>query len=147
MLPPVLWHAGRASIERPTLAGRTVGDHHANSGLGLFCATEPADYIAGFGATIFALTLKPDPCVMQLTIRELSRMGWKEDAPGYPQSREWFEQQGREWAQEFDAIALVESSGEIKQAIVLRDCAIVACTKMSVEDYLETVALPKKRCA
>lgn len=145
MLPPVLWHASRASIDRPTLAGRTVGDNHANSGLGLFCATEPADYIAGFGATIFALTLVPDPQVMQLTIRELSKMGMPSESPGDPGSREWFEEQGRQWSKEFDAVALVEASGEVHQAIVLRDSAVVACEKMSLEHYLNVVALPKNK--
>lgn len=139
MLPPVLWHASRAAIDRPTLAGRTVGDNHANSGLGLFCATEPADYIARFGATIFALTLVDSPRIMPLTIQELSKMGMPMALHGETGSREWFEQQGREWAKEYDAVALVEASGEIHQAIVLRDSAIVACAKMSVEDYLRAV--------
>ena len=50
-LPRRLWHASRANIERPTIAGRTEGENHANSGLGIYCATEPASYIASFGAS------------------------------------------------------------------------------------------------
>ena len=60
MTPTKLWHASRADIARPTISGRTVGDHHDNSGLGLFCATAPEAYIANFGPYIFELDLVDD---------------------------------------------------------------------------------------
>jgi hypothetical protein len=144
MIPPVLWHASRADIDRPTLAGRTVGDNHQNSGLGLWCAAKPARYIAGFGATIFALTLVDHPRVKRLTIRELAAMGKPLNEPGQPGSREWFEEQGRQWAQQFDVVALVESSGEVAQAIVLSDSAIVGCERMTASDFLESVATAER---
>lgn len=90
MTSRILWHASRADIDRPTIAGRTVGENHANSGLGLFCATAPHSYIAGFGHHIHALTIKDDPRVLTIFVRELAAMGPKgldEEA-----SRAWFEQ-------------------------------------------------------
>lgn len=150
MIPSVLWHASRAEMDRPTLAGRTVGDNHNNSGLGLYCATAPDGYIARFGSTIFALTLIPEPRVMELTIRELAALGrsmaWSES--GSTGSRAWFEELGRKWSEAFDVVALRESSGEIAQAIVLRDDAVVSCERFSAKEYLTQIStreLPSNR--
>jgi len=136
--PSKLWHAGRADIVQPTVAGRSVGNNHENSGLGLYCATVPARYITGFGETVFGLTIKSNPRVLSLSIRELAEMGQGRD--GCPRSREWFEAQGRRWSEDFDVVALVESSGAITQAIVLLDDAIVGCEKFAAKDYLERIA-------
>jgi hypothetical protein len=132
-LPRRLWHASRANIERPTLAGRTEGENHANSGLGIYCATKPANYIASFGAFIHELTLRPDVRVMRMTISELSAMGW---VKGEPRERDWFEQEGRRLGQSFDLIELIEISGLAEQAIVLNDSAILECKVQSAEAFL-----------
>ncbi len=142
----VLWHASRANIDRPTLAGRTVGTNHANSGLGLFCATEPASYIAGFGATVFALTLHQPLRVKRLSIRELAALGNQPgDGPSGLVDRAWFENLGRQWAQDFDVVALVESSGVVAQAIVLRDEAIAGCHRQTATEFLAMGALAAAR--
>lgn len=133
-----LWHASRAHIDRPTIAGRTEGDNHANSGLGLFCATTAAEYITGFGATVHELTLAPDVRVMRLTIRELAKMGM--DEQGNFRTRAQFDQLGRQWAKGYDLIELEESSGDVAQAIVLNDAAIVACKAMTAEEFLASLA-------
>ena len=134
--PRRLWHASRANIERPTLAGRTEGENHANSGLGIYCATKPASYIASFGAFIHELTLRPDARVMRMTIGELSAMGW---VKGEPRERDWFEQEGRRLGQSFDLIELVEISGKVEQAIVLNDSAILECSVQSATDFLASL--------
>lgn len=134
--PRRLWHASRANIDRPTIAGRTEGENHANSGLGIYCATEPASYIASFGAFIHELTLHPEVRVMRMTISELSAMGW---AKGEPRERDWFEQEGRRLGQSFDLIELIEISGRADQAIVLNDSAIVACSVQSAADFLASL--------
>ena len=128
-LPTVLWHASRANIERPTIANRTEGDNHANSGLGLWCATGPHDYIAGFGATVFALTLVPNARVKEMSLSELVKLGRDE-------SREWFDALGREWSQSFDVVSLVERTGEACQAIVLNDAAIASVKRFTQEAFL-----------
>lgn len=131
----VLWHASRAVVDRPTLAGRTEGENHANSGLGLFCATGPHSYIGGFGAAIYALTLKDEPRITQMSIRELMEMG--REGP-IVRSRAWFEAEGQRLAHAFDVIELVELGGFVSQAIVLRDDAIVAVKRMTSEAFLQT---------
>lgn len=132
--PRLLWHASRADIDRPTLAGRTVGDNHDNSGLGIFCATEPHDYIIGFGEFVHELTVRPDAKVLRMTLAEfaaLSRRPWQENG-----HREWFEQEGRRLAQEYDLVDLVEITGVVEQSIILRDEAIVASRKFSAQEYM-----------
>ena len=70
-----LWHASREEIERPTIEGRTAGDNHANSGLGIYCATKPMDYICGFGGFVHELVLAPASRILRMTIPELNKMG------------------------------------------------------------------------
>ena len=127
--PQVLWHASRATIERPTIANRTAGENHANSGLGLWCATWPHDYIAGFGPTVFALTLVAAPRVMQMSLGELVRLGRDE-------SREWFDALGREWGRDFNVVEIMEKTGEVHQAIVLNDDAIAAVQRFDHATFL-----------
>lgn len=126
----MLWHASRADIDRPTIANRTVGDGHHNSGLGLFCATAPMDYIAGFGSFIHQLTISPHAKALNMPIRELASLGYGED-------RSWFENEGRRHARKYGLIYLVEASGIVEQAIVLRDDTIVSCRKMKLEEFME----------
>lgn len=132
--PRVVWHASRADIERPTLEGRTLGDNHANSGLGIFCGAEPHSYLAGFGETVFALTLAPDARALQMSISELARMG--RSAHGGVLERAWFESEGRRLAQGYDLIELVEIHGKVEQVILPRDEAVVAVEKMMRETFL-----------
>lgn len=129
----VLWHASRADVDRPTIAGRTRGTNHANSGLGLYCATGPHDYIAGFGDTVFALTLHPQARVMRMGITQLRDLG--RSGPNEV-SREWFDQEGRRLGERFDVIDLVETNGQVDQTIVLNDAAIVAVRKFSAQAFL-----------
>jgi hypothetical protein len=131
--PLVLWHASRADIDRPTIAGRTVGENHANSGLGLFCATAPHAYIAGFGPHVHALTIKEDAKAFTLWVRELAAMGPRD--LNEEDSRVWFEQEGQRLSKEYDLIHLKESNGNIEQAIILHDAAIVSSTRFSMEEY------------
>ena len=137
-----LWHASRANISRPTIAGRTEGDNHENSGLGIFCATEPADYIAGFGSTVHEITLHHSVRVMRLKIKELAAMG---RVSGEPQrTRQWFETEGRRWGKDYDVVELVEMDGQVAQAIILNDDAIAACTARPVEAFLAGLAQPRR---
>ena len=134
-VPPVVWHASRANVDRPTLGGRTVGDNHNNSGLGLFCATKAEPYISGFGDVIFKLHLIENPKVLPMTISELSQMSFQKQLGEYA-SRKWFEDQGAHWAKDYDVIALVEINDDVGQVIVLHDEAIVSCDKLSKEEYM-----------
>lgn len=131
-LPAVVWHASRTDIDRPTLAGRVAGPYHANSGLGLFCGTQPSNYLAGFGSTIFALTLNPESRVLAMDVPALRHL----DQPEEERDRQWFEAEGRRLAADYDVIALMESSGSIDQVILLTDNAIVSAAKMSAETFL-----------
>lgn len=139
-----LWHASRFEIDRPTLAGRSAGANHANSGLGLFCATHPRDYLTGFGDHLLELTLRPGLRVMALTIDGLVRF---DRAAGGGQDRSWFEAEGRRLAQDYDLIALVEIDGTVEQAIVLSDDAILTSTPLSLEAFNERVvaATPRRK--
>lgn len=128
--PRLLWHASRADINRPTINGRTTGDNHNNSGLGIYCATKPMDYICGFGDTVHQLSICDDARVLRMTIKELANLGRDE-------SRQWFEQEGRRLATRYDIIELVEITGIAEQAIVLADEAITACIKLTREQYLD----------
>lgn len=130
--PRVVWHASRADIPCPTLAGRTVGDNHDNSGLGLYCATAPHAYIAGFGGHVFALTLSPDVRCMRLPIAELARMGRGPEE----RDRAWFEAEGRRWGQACDVVELEEVDGQVQQVIVLNDAAITAVERYPAAEFL-----------
>lgn len=134
-ISPVVWHASRADIDRPTLLGRTVGDNHANSGLGIFCATEADPYIAGFGDFIFELHLKENPKVFPLTIPQLREMGYQDHIQT---TREWFEEKGKALSSEYDLIALVEISGNVDQVILLRDDVVESVVKHSVENFKQS---------
>jgi hypothetical protein len=130
--PRILWHASRADIDRPTIAGRTEGDNHANSGLGIYCAMAPYDYINGFGAHIHALTLKEDVRVLSMKLDDLRRMGERaQDDP----DRKWYEAQGRRLARDYDIIEIVEINGAAEQAIILSDEAVVSSQRMTSEEF------------
>lgn len=124
VLPSVVWHASRTHAARPTLAGRTPGGHHPNSGLGLFCATTRADYLRGFGAFLHRLTLRSPLRVLPMTVNELRQMGDAMDLDE-PQMRAWFEAEGQRRAETYDLIALVELENRVDQVIILRDEVIV----------------------
>lgn len=131
--PLVLWHASRADVDRPTIAGRTEGANHGNSGLGIFCATGPHDYIGGFGDAIHSLTLREDARVRTITVRELYEMG---EAPnGDERDRAWFDAEGRRLAENHDVVLIAESSGWTSQAIILRDDAVVSSRRMTKEEF------------
>lgn len=131
--PLVLWHASRADIDRPTIAGRMEGTNHGNSGLGIFCATGPHDYIGGFGDAIHSLTLRADARVKTITVRELYEMG--ETPNGDERDRAWFDAEGRRLAEKHDVILIAESSGWTSQAIILRDDAVVSSRRMTREEF------------
>lgn len=136
VLGRTLWHASRDDIARPTMAGRTPGENHANSGLGIFCATLPRDYISGFGAFIYELELRSDLRVLNMTVREMGRMGHNSEWAGEElPSRAWFEAKGRQLALDYDLIALAEIDGTIEQAIVLNDEAIAMARQLSREEF------------
>lgn len=131
--PLTLWHASRADIERPTIVGRTEGANHGNSGLGIFCATGPHDYIGGFGDAIHSLTLRPDARTMTISVRDLYEMG---EAPnGDERDRAWFDAEGRRLADKHDVILIAEGSGWVSQAIILRDDAVVSSQRMTKEEF------------
>ena len=128
----VLWHASRApaGVDRPTLAGRTVGEGHANSGLGLFCASGPHDYLTGFGATVFELALRADVRRRTLTLREFVALSHQH------QDREAFEALGRAWAAQWDVVDILEMDGWHSQSIVLADHAIEYVRRHTAEQFL-----------
>ncbi len=128
-----LWHASRADVERPTIAGRTEGRNHGNSGLGIFCATGPHDYIGGFGESIHSLTLRPDARSTTITVRELYEMGSNDE--GDERDRRWFEAEGRRLAEDHDVVLIAESSGWISQAVILRDDAVASSQRMTKEEF------------
>ena len=127
-----LWHASRSHTGRPTAAGRTDGGNHPNSGLGLFCAVEPAAYLTGFGAILHELSLRPGAKLLPLTVSELRDMGGQ---GSMERDRSWFEQEGQRLAQSYDGIALVELDQRVSQIIVLRDDAIVGHRQVSLEEF------------
>ena len=132
--PRVLWHASRANINRPTISGRTEGSHHANSGLGIFCATAPHEYLSGFGSSFHALTLSPDARALKMWTRDLARMGrgnWEEG----DNDRQWFEQEGRRLGKEYDIIELVEIEGNVEQVIILNDEVVLSSAKLSLDEF------------
>ena len=131
--PLVLWHASRADVDRPTIAGRTEGTNHGNSGLGIFCATGPHDYIGGFGDAIHSLTLRADARVKTITVRELYEMG--ERPNGDERDRAWFDAEGRRLAERHDVVLIAESSGWTSQAIILRDDAVASSRRMTKEEF------------
>lgn len=133
VLPAVVWHGSRADIDRPTLAGRTEGENHANSGLGLFCATAPDPYITNFGPVVFALTLAASPRVLFWTVAELRRQSGRSGTE--EPARAWFECEGRRLAAVYDVIALRETDGTIRQVIVLADAAIASVEKLSAAEF------------
>lgn len=132
MTPTKLWHASRADIARPTLSGRTVGDHHDNSGLGLFCATAPDDYIANFGPYIFELDLVDDLRVKRLTIGEFAALSRSAGT-----TRAEFEALGLRWSDQYDCLAIEEVDGQVRQAVILSDRAIANATRHDVQGFLE----------
>ena len=132
MTPTKLWHASRADIARPTLSGRTVGDHHDNSGLGLFCATEPAAYIANFGPYVFELDLVDDLRVKRLTIGEFAAL-----SRSAGDTRAEFAALGRQWSDEYDCLAIEEVDGQVRQMVILSDRAIANATRHDVQGFLD----------
>lgn len=129
--PPVLWHASRSAVDRPTLEGRIAGDNHANSGLGLWCATAPHGYLSGFGSTVHALTLASDLRVLTLPLSEVAAMG--RHGQGSPaEDRAWFEAHGRRLAETYELLVILEHNGFSSQAIVLKDEAIADSMAMPV---------------
>ncbi len=130
--PLTLWHASRADIERPTIAGRTEGDHHANSGLGIFCATGPHDYIVNFGGDVHALVIREDARIMDLTIPELRIMGETRDGE---RDRAWFDAEGRRLGKDFDVIMLRETDGLSTQAVILNDEAVASSRRMDEKTF------------
>lgn len=130
--PLTLWHASRADIERPTIVGRTEGDHHPNSGLGIFCATGPHSYIAGFGADVHALVIRDDARIMDLTVSDLRKMGEVGDDE---RDRVWFDARGRELAKDFDVIMIREGNGLSTQAIILNDEVVSSSRRMDVAEF------------
>ena len=131
--PLTLWHASRADVDRPTIAGRTEGTNHGNSGLGIFCATGPHDYIGGFGDAIHSLTLRADARTRTITVRELYEMG---EAPnGDERDRAWFNAEGRRLAEKHDVVLIAESSGWVSQAVILRDDAVASSRRMTREEF------------
>lgn len=130
----VLWHAGRADVDRPTIAGRTAGEHHGNSGLGLFCATLPRDYIRGFGEHLYALTVAEGARVLHWSIHDLRQASDALDSRGA------FEGEGRRLAQDFDLIEIEEIDGTVEQVIVLNDAAIVSVDRIPLEYFKRLAA-------
>lgn len=129
--PRVVWHAGRACLDRPTISGCTTGNNHANSGLGLFCATGPHDYIAGFGGWVYRMELAADLRIMRMETLDLAKMGRQFH------DRDEFDRYGRELARQYDLIELAEINGDVAQCIILNDEAIVACQRMGIADFQE----------
>jgi hypothetical protein len=146
MTPKTLWHASRADIAKPTIANRTVGDNHANSGLGLFCATAPDAYIANFGPYVFALELNAHVRVHTLRIEDFAALSRDRQ-----RDRNWFEAQGREWAQQYDVVLIQEIDGRTAQAIIVSDAAIARVTRYDAPAFLSgpakvpAVATPRPR--
>lgn len=124
----LLWHASRHDIQRPTVAGRVAGVNAENSGLGLFCATVPRDYISGFGPWVHEIVLHDELRVLRMDITTLAGMGRWED-------RAWFEAEGRRLAQDYDVIELIEIDGRCEQVIVLRDAAIADSRRLTAEQF------------
>lgn len=131
-----LWHASRSDVERPTVAGRIPGEHHANSGLGLFCATAPHSYIAGFGDNIHEMTLKSDARIMEMGIIDLQKMGEDKSSLDEP-NRAWFENEGRRISQDHDVIILLETNGYPSQAILLNDDCVETSRPHSKDAFLD----------
>ena len=131
--PIVLWHASRADIGRPTIEGRTDGDHHANSGLGIYCATEPHDYIIGFGNHVHKMELAANARIGRITVRDLQDMGHTETGE---HDRACFEQERTRRAQEHDVLLVLEANGYPSQSIILNDAVIAQSERMTKEDFL-----------
>lgn len=131
--PITLWHASRSDVERPSVAGRIPGEHHNNSGLGLFCATGPHSYITGFGDHVHEITLKPGTRIMDMTVGELHKMS---DAFG-GRDRAWFEGEGNRLTKEYDIIMIKEKNGYASQAIILHDDCVDTTKAHSKEAFLE----------
>lgn len=143
MNSPILWHASRADISRPTLSGRVPGeDTHANSGLGLFCATAPDDYIVGFGPHVFEIKLVPNARIKLLTIGEFARLSL---GGGY--TWEDFAVLGRQWAQDYDCVAIEELDGHAHQMVILSEAAIADVQRHSREHFLDHLARVRPSCA
>ena len=130
-----LWHASRSDVERPTIAGRTEGTNHDNSGLGIYCATGPHDYISGFGDAIHSLVMRPDVRVMEMSIEDLRLMGSHGSDIDDGKDRAWFEAQGRRLAVEFDVVLIREDNGYASQAIILTDDAVASSTRMTRDEF------------
>ena len=131
--PLILWHASRADIDRPTIAGRTEGSHHANSGLGIYCATDPHDYIAGFGDHIHKMEVREDARVDRISVNDLQRMGQAKDGD---LDRTWFEQERERRSAHHDVLLVIESNGYPSQAIILTDDAIRQNERMTKDEFL-----------
>lgn len=142
--PRLVWHATRSDIERPTIAGRTAGDNHANSGLGIFCASFADDYLYMFGEFIHELTLRDDARALRMPTTQLRLMGYDQDREV---DREWFEAQGRKLGQQYDLIELEEIDGQVNQVILLNDEVIVSSRKLEPDAFqvaMATKPTPKR---
>lgn len=134
----ILWHASRADVERPTIAGRTQGSNHANSGLGIYCAAGPHDYISGFGDAIHELMIRSDARVTSMSVRELHDMGedyMAGDQDGPVRDRAWFDAEGRRLARDHDVVLIRESNGYASQAIILNDDAVASSIRLTREEF------------
>lgn len=109
-----------------------MGDHHDNSGLGLFCATAPDDYIANFGPYIFELDLVDDLRVKRLTIGEFAALSRSAGT-----TRAEFEALGLRWSDQYDCLAIEEVDGQVCQMVILSDRAIASATRHDVQEFLD----------
>jgi hypothetical protein len=130
-----LWHASRSDVERPTIAGRTEGENHDNSGLGIYCATGPHDYIDGFGDSIHSLVMRPDVRIMEMSIEDLRLMGSQGSDIEDGRDRAWFEAEGRRLAARFDVVLIREDNGYASQAVILTDDAIASSIRMTRDEF------------
>lgn len=120
--PVTRWHASPHRFDRPHLDQRTQNKGtHANSGLGIFTATEPAEYLWGFGGFLYELELIEGLRHLRVTIDQLRILGSQDH------DWNWFNQERQRLSVHHDVIDLVECSGSVKQTIILRDDAIAFC--------------------
>lgn len=129
--PTTLWHASRFDIDRPTLSGRTPGSMHDNSGIGIFCSTIADSYITGFGNHIFALEIDSSARRMKMTIGEFGRASRAPD-----RDRAWFEDYGRQLAQDYDLLDIEELDGQVLQSVILNDRVVIGVERYTVEEFL-----------
>jgi hypothetical protein len=130
--PFTLWHASRADIDRPTIEGRIAGDNHANSGLGIYCATDAHDYIKNFGNHIHKMEVVDNARISRITVDDLRKMGSTGDNQN---DRDWFEQERERLSKDYDVLLLTEQNGYASQAIILHNSAIASSQKVSIDDF------------